>query len=874
MSPSNRPTMPAGGAPGAGQPGRPEPTDSAAQASAPRPRKRSWMLRVLLGLLAFFVGALLAAFFLAPVLLGRFAPGWIEGLAADELDGSVDVKKLQIAWTGRQELGMSLFDPAGQSIGDFDFDLAPLSQWLRSGGQAWGENRVRFGLNLVVDEQGRLNLRDALQPAWGGDEAPDESSGESSGESQGHDSGQSPGERPDRDSQRPEVEVHGRSELPEQLLLLLEPSEVTFNDRSAGGLGEVRLTEVVGRIEIDATQGLRVELRGQSFAPNPGRFELTMTQRPQGAGAGESGHSGKTKQVELSISAQGLPTNLIEALAGSAGLLTEALGAQLGLEVKFSGEIDGELSDEPQTWRTGHLSWDLSGPRGHSQQAVSLSSNGLSLDSGGSHRSAGAAALLAAYFEAQNAKGQAQGPKPSWLVQAEEGDLALEVQRFSLPAEALKTENIDWAEVLRATEISLQLRSPDLRCERGAGPNGAGQSGTGQAGTGQGKAVKPQLLLLQGLTLDLRALPGQAPELLIAGRAADAAGASGGLSGSVGFGDLQALWKGVSERQVPVGPVAFKVEQAPAGLVDGLLASSGLLRDVLGERFDLTLKAPSLIVPLDQPLEALGSLEVTLESPRCSAQMAGQLRNGNFATAAAPAAPGRARFALNELASQRLASGLMPLLAGVRSHSPEDRAVLEFEGLNLPLNGDLSQLSGQLRLDLGQVDGGLLGPLAQLWPTAARFENQRFQPLELSINNGRISYQGWSLDIGGTALPLSGEYNLLNGELLLDARLPLAAIGGDLGRTLEQARGFLPADTAIPLRLSGQPKSLSLSLAPAAGAIVAEAARKALEAQALEVLGGKLPALPEGLEGVIDPSKLPPGLGGLLEQLKKKKSGG
>jgi hypothetical protein len=249
--------------------------------------------------------------------------------------------------------------------------------------------------------------------------------------------------------------------------------------------------------------------------------------------------------------------------------------------------------------------------------------------------------------------------------------------------------------------------------------------------------------------------------------------------------------------------------------------------------------------------------------------MDGRLADGLFESGAPADGREQLSFALEEVASRRLVGGLLPLLSQLSGPPSGQRAKLSWSELRLPLDGDLRRLDGRLRLDLGSADGSLLAPLAQLWPAAGRFQGQRLAPFELSIVGGRVGYSDLVLELAGQRLPFSGGYDLVGGRFEIDARLPLSAIGGDLGKTLEQARRFLPADTAIPLRLSGRPEAPELDLGPGSSEILQQAAQRALEAGLLEQVGDKLPGLLEQA-----PVQLPGGLGGLLEQLKKKKSGG
>ena len=617
------------------------------------------------------------------------------------------------------------------------------------------------------------------------------------------------------------------ADLPDGAELVIEPSRLSFRDLAPGAPApRVRIEGLAGRFSLRGGGLMEGHLTGQLVEPEPGSFELSLRRQGSGAASGAA--------LEVTLTGEALPSGLFDALLAADGLLSEALGARFDVELELGLDGTGLRPDRGR----GRLT--LTSPRARAEQTLTFAPGLLSADPGGQ-----------LWLEPSEALWRRLWPAPPQgrRLAPGAGPLEIQLERLALRLPAAGTP-IPPAELLAGLDLAARLALPNLTL---AGPASAPAAGA----------------TLAALSLSLEQAPGARLSALLTGRIESPPRIPAPLTVRFEAAPWTQLWPDLLAGRASGGPLELRVDGLSSAQLDGLLASRGLCADVLGERLDLRLSAGELSLPLGDPLAVAGPLELELTSPRCTLRMDGRLADGLFESGAPADGREQLSFALEEVASRRLVGGLLPLLSQLSGPPSGQRAKLSWSELRLPLDGDLRRLDGRLRLDLGSADGSLLAPLAQLWPAAGRFQGQRLAPFELSIVGGRVGYSDLVLELAGQRLPFSGGYDLVGGRFEIDARLPLSASGGDLGKTLEQARRFLPADTAIPLRLSGRPEAPELDLGPGSSEILQQAAQRALEAGLLEQVGDKLPGLLEQA-----PVQLPGGLGGLLEQLKKKKSGG
>src|SRR5262249_21907563 len=135
----------------------------------------------------------------------------------------------------------------------------------------------------------------------------------------------------------------------------------------------------------------------------------------------------------------------------------------------------------------------------------------------------------------------------------------------------------------------------------------------------------------------------------------------------------------------------------PTGLVDALAGQGGLLVDVLGPRFDLTVKSDSIS-------QTDGTFVATLESEHASVRCdRGSMKDKVLHL---EKAQGRneallAKAPLSPMFSQKVVGNLVPAVVNVVKPQPKDPVVVAVESLAFPLDADLSKLDAMVRVNLG-----------------------------------------------------------------------------------------------------------------------------------------------------------------------------
>ncbi|MEO0651454.1 MAG: hypothetical protein AAFZ65_12335, partial [Planctomycetota bacterium] len=229
----------------------------------------------------------------------------------------------------------------------------------------------------------------------------------------------------------------------------------------------------------------------------------------------------------------------------------------------------------------------------------------------------------------------------------------------------------------------------------------------------------------------------------------------------------------------------------PTSTVDALAATDGLLAAVLGGTLDLDLGAT--------PDLASGAfdLEFELRSPIAEVTALARMADGALVSAGG-GPPLYTSFALTPLSSPRVVGPLIPFLSTVETVPGGERASLSLSDFRLPLDGDLSSLSGDLILGLGDVRVRWIPGLSGL----AGFEDERLGPYRFSLRDGRATYTDMPISVDGERFPLTGSVGLADRSLELSAELPLRTLGRDV---VEFAGLEGLGDTRVPITLGRQP---------------------------------------------------------------------
>ncbi|MCC5785629.1 MAG: hypothetical protein JJU33_02880 [Phycisphaerales bacterium] len=159
-----------------------KPAGKPAKKSGAKPSGKRARRRPLRRALAFGVAAvlflLIGVWFFGPPLIGSIARPIVERRANAEIDGSVSIERLSLAWTGVQRLGpIELLDTDGGRIARIEAEVGVGLLKLVFGGRDLGEIVIGGRADLVRLDDGRLNLTRALHPLLedDGEDKPDAS---------------------------------------------------------------------------------------------------------------------------------------------------------------------------------------------------------------------------------------------------------------------------------------------------------------------------------------------------------------------------------------------------------------------------------------------------------------------------------------------------------------------------------------------------------------------------------------------------------------------------------------------------------------------------------------------------------------------------
>jgi hypothetical protein len=137
----------------------------------------------------------------------------------------------------------------------------------------------------------------------------------------------------------------------------------------------------------------------------------------------------------------------------------------------------------------------------------------------------------------------------------------------------------------------------------------------------------------------------------------------------------------------------------------------------------------------------------------------------------------------------RLLASIHPILADVRSVEHPVRFTVP-QRLVLPLDGDVSRLKADLKIDIGAVEfdsGSTTLDLLRRFDTPEETIPGLIEPIVAEIRKGVIEYERFAVHIGKYTLLYKGEVDLNTRTVDLHTELPLAA----LALTFEELEGYV-----------------------------------------------------------------------------------
>ena len=373
-----------------------------------------------------------------------------------------------------------------------------------------------------------------------------------------------------------------------------------------------------------------------------------------------------------------------------------------------------------------------------------------------------------------------------------EPTLGLKLGPLSLPLDAWMppagSERASLASALRRTAVRTILEAPALRYTHP--PAAEGQSGT----TMEVRELVLGIDMLAAKPLCIEALG------KIGGEKA------GQLALKASVADVGAFLE--LKEGSPLPPVTLEggLEGLPTALVDALAAQDGLLVDVLGPV--VAAKIAGTYPSKTDPLRA------ELRSANASLKIVARLEDKLVVAVGEEGID--ASLPLTPLFSQRIVGGLVPLMVNASKPEGSKPLSLKLSKFQLPLDGDLRKLNGEVALDLGEVTYEILPGITRLFDAFGQGDLVRksvnLKSLSIPIKNGIAGYEALPISIKGKEYPFVGTYDIARGEMKFAASLPLSLLGKSVTRELDKVRDFIDPELLVPIEISGRWNDPSLRL--------------------------------------------------------------
>lgn len=255
----------------------------------------------------------------------------------------------------------------------------------------------------------------------------------------------------------------------------------------------------------------------------------------------------------------------------------------------------------------------------------------------------------------------------------------------------------------------------------------------------------------------------------------------------------------------------------PTALIDVLAGQGGLLLAATGDTVRVQASADDIAADRSR-----GKLTATIQTARAEAAAFGRFENG--ALILGDGAASRTNITLSEITpelSRRVFEQLFPLLKDFRKSRDEVPTMITVtkDSLAIPVDGDLSKLSGSINLNLGSVRfeaGDLLGAVLNATSNRAAGQiGQSVPPVLLRFDNGVARYDAVDIPFGDVTLRTRGSVDLVNRRMDILVLIPLQTLSGDI-RSLAERNPIVGQLAAVPFRARGEFGNAKLELDPSA----------------------------------------------------------
>lgn len=247
-------------------------------------------------------------------------------------------------------------------------------------------------------------------------------------------------------------------------------------------------------------------------------------------------------------------------------------------------------------------------------------------------------------------------------------------------------------------------------------------------------------------------------------------------------------------------------------LIDAILGQQGLLTELLGPRVMVDVQARGASM-------SSGRIVATAESARAKAVLSGDVNIDGLLTVQ------QSEVTIKEI-TPTLGSTLftaMPLIGAVEKRATDTpHTTLTLTGLTYPLDGDMSRLNASIRLEPGPLRfttsalfGGVLKAVHQRDFASA----SSLRPLTMTVTDGTLSYERYSIPIGEFTFQTQGTVNLADRTLNVVTYVPLGALTDEavgsfrtgVGTILGQIPVFNDL-TMVPIRATGSLDKTSVNI--------------------------------------------------------------
>jgi len=243
------------------------------------------------------------------------------------------------------------------------------------------------------------------------------------------------------------------------------------------------------------------------------------------------------------------------------------------------------------------------------------------------------------------------------------------------------------------------------------------------------------------------------------------------------------------------------VEHLPTELVDDMLRLNGYLVAAVGP----SMKAQ---VAADGFSRESGTLDSRFDTDY--GWLEAHVIGSGGAVETAPDRPVTARLDLSPSLRQKVLYGLGPFLADL--HTAKSPLDFRVSNATVPLDGDVSRLSADLDLTIGEVEydsGSATLGLFRIFniargPTVPGF----IEPVRVRIRNGVVNYEKFNIRIDKFTLPFSGTIDLVNKQVDLRTEAPMTG----LALAIEELA--LVADLQVPIVIGGKFGSIKSQIDP------------------------------------------------------------